>query len=261
MKRVLITGAAGRLGSVLRKELAGVYPILRLSDIAPQAAAGPGEEIDTTDLTDFDAVCRMMDGVDGVIHLGGVAAEKDWKAIQAGNIEGMYNVYEAARLAGTRRVVYASSNHAIGFYPRTQRIDNQVVTLPDSRYGVSKAVGESLGALYAHKYGLGVLCIRIGNFNARPLDNRGLSIWVSPRDLAQLCRIGLEHPAIHYDIVYGASGNTRTWWDNSHAESLGYRPQDNAEAFAAELGTPPDVKTKDDAIVEKYQGGIYCVKQ
>ncbi len=256
MKRVLVTGAAGRVGRELRSQLAGVYPILRLSDLQPLGDAAAGEELDTTDLSDLDAVVAMMKGVDGVVHLGGVAAERDWKAIQAANIEGCFNVFEAARLAGVQRVVYASSNHAVGFYPRTQRLDHTTLPLPDSRYGISKAVGESIGAMYAYKHGLRVTCLRIGNFNPQPLENRHLSIWVSPRDLAQLVRIGLEHPEIQYEIVYGVSGNTRSWWDNSRAEQLGYKPQDNAEDFAAGMA-PPKAEDRD-TIVERFQGCIYC---
>ena len=132
-------------------------------------------------------------------------------------------------------MIYASSVHAIGFYPRSQTIGVDVTVRPDSRYGVSKAFGESIGALYADKYGLEVMAVRIGNAFPEPIDERRLSIWTSHRDLAQLVGIGLDHPDLHYEIVYGVSGNTRTWWDNSNAERLGYRPTDNAEDWAEEV--------------------------
>ena len=140
------------------------------------------------------------------------------------NIIGCYNLFEAARQAGVKRVVFASSNHAVGFYPRKRKIGTDVTVRPDSRYGVSKAFGEALGALYSDKHGMVVTCLRIGNVGPRPLDVRRLSIWISPEDLVQLFRIGLEHPDIRFDIVYGASDNAASWWDNSRARQLGYRP-------------------------------------
>ena len=257
-QRVLITGAAGRVGREMRRHLRGVYPRLRLSDIAPLQREADGEEVDATDLTDLAAVLAMMEGVDAVVHLGGIAAERDWADLQAANILGTFNVFEAARMRRVQRVVYASSNHAIGFYERSQRIDHTAIPLPDSRYGVSKAVGESLGALYAHKHGIRVMSIRVGNFGPRPLEARHLSIWVSPRDLAQLVRIGLEHAELRHEVVYGVSGNRRSWWDNANARRLGYAPQDDAEAWAADLPPAAPPTAADDAIAERYQGGRYC---
>ena len=145
----------------------------------------------------------------------------------------------------------------VGFYPRRRRIDVDAAVRPDSRYGVSKAFGEALGALYAFKYGLRVTCIRIGNFADAPVDLRRLSIWVAPQDLLQLIRIGLEHPDIRHEIFYGASDNARGWWDNSAAFRLGYRPQARAEehsaaALAANAKLPPD------PVGDWYQGGPFC---
>ncbi|HJQ57443.1 MAG TPA: NAD(P)-dependent oxidoreductase, partial [Vineibacter sp.] len=145
------------------------------------------------------------------------------------------NLYEAARSNGVKRVIYPSSNHAVGFYPRNRRVGARAIFRPDGRYGVSKAFGELVAALYADKYGVGSLVIRIGNANDKPIDKRRLSIWVSWRDLAQLVRIGLEHPDIHFEIAYGVSDNERSWFDNSSAYRLGYRPKDRAEDYAAEV--------------------------
>jgi uronate dehydrogenase len=260
MQRVLITGAAGDIGDRLRGLLAGVYPVLRLSDVAPLRPAGEGEEVVPCDLRDAAAVDALLDGVDGVIHLGGIAGEAPFQDILDANIAGIYNLFEAARKAGTRRIVFASSNHAVGFYRRSVTTDHTVYPRPDSRYGLSKAFGEALGSLYADKHGLGVMCIRIGNANDAPLDERRLAIWISYRDLAQLCRIGLDHPGLHFEIVYGQSDNARSWWDNRNASRLGYRPQDRAEdhvdqAMRAQAALPPD------PVGDEFQGGTFCSQE
>jgi uronate dehydrogenase len=256
MERVLITGAAGGIGRRLRADLAGAYPLLRLSDRVPPATAGAGEEVVVADLADLSACEALCAGIDGIVHLGGQAIEADWATVLQANIVGCYNLFEAARRRGVRRVVFASTNHVIGFYPRATRIDHQVPPRPDSRYGVSKAFGEALGRLYADKYGLGVMCIRIGNFGDRPLDRRRLSIWISPRDFTQLVRIGLEHPDLHYEVVYGASESDRSWWDNANAYRLGYRPEDESEPFAAEILAVEPEPT--DLVAERFQGGPFC---
>jgi uronate dehydrogenase len=260
MQRVLITGAGGGIGRSLRETLRGIYPVVRLSDRVALAPARDGEEIDRTELSDMGAVERMVADVDGIIHLGGISGENDWSTILEGNIVGLYNVFEAARRTGVKRIVFATSNHAVGFYPRAQTIDHQVVPRPDSRYGVSKAFGEALASLYSDKHGIGVLCTRIGNFGPRPIDKRRLAIWISPRDYTQLVQIGLEHPNIRYEIVYGVSNNRRSWYDNSNAERLGYRPQDDSEPYAqavlaAEAGQPAD------PIAEHHQGGTFCAAE
>ena len=260
MKRVLITGAGGGIGRSLRETLRGVYPVLRLSDRVALAPARDGEEVDRTELSDFAGVERMVGGVDGIIHLGGISGENGWPVILEGNIVGLYNVFEAARCADVKRIVFATSNHAVGFYPRAHKIDHAVVPRPDSRYGVSKAFGEALASLYSDKYAIGVLCTRIGNFGERPIDKRRLSIWISPRDYTQLVRIGLEHPDIRYEIVYGVSNNRRSWYDNSNAQRLGYRPQDDSEPYAAEV-LSAEAGQPVDPIAEFYQGGTFCAAE
>lgn len=256
MRRVLITGAAGNIGRRLREDMRGLYPIVRLADRLPMAEARAGEELVQADLADLAACESMCEGVDGIVHLGGQPVEAGWDAVLQANIVGCYNLFEAARRQGVQRVVFGTTNHVIGFYRRTQRIDHQVPPRPDSRYGVSKAFGEALSRLYADKHGLRVLCIRIGNYADRPLDRRRLSIWISPRDFLQLVRIGLEHPDLHHEVVYGASENGRTWWDNANAYGLGYRPQDDSEPFAAELLADEPEPT--DTIAELFQGGSFC---
>lgn len=255
MKEVLITGAAGLIGAGLRENFKGRYR-LRLSDIRPVDDVGEGETFVAADLRDFDQVRTAVDGADAVVHLGGIASEGAWEEILDANIIGTWNVMESARQTGVRRVIYASSVHAVGFYPRSRRIGVDVTVLPDSRYGVSKAFGESIGALYAHKYGLEVMAVRIGNAFPEPIDERRLSIWTSHADLAQLVGIGLDHPDMRYEIVYGVSGNTRTWWDNANAERLGYRPKDNAEDWAeAVMAKAPQDPDSPGALV---QGGDFA---
>jgi uronate dehydrogenase len=166
-------------------------------------------------------------------------------------------MFEAAHRANVKRVVFASSNHAVGFYPRDKRIGINMPVRPDSRYGVSKAFGEALGSLYADKHGLGVTCIRIGNVNDTPLDKRRLSIWVKPDDLAQLIRIGLEHPDIHFEIFYGASNNEAGWWDNSNAHRFGYRPLARSQDFQTQALAAQE-KLPSDPIGDRFQGGPFC---
>src|ERR1700722_19043999 len=210
MHRVLITGAGGRIGRGLRETLRGVYPILRLSDRVPVAPARDGEEVDQTDIADMESVEHMVQGCDGIIHLGGISGENTWEMILEGNIVRLYNTFEAARKAGVKRIVMATSNHAAGFYPRAQTVTRRFAVRPYSRYAVSKASSEALASLYSDKHGIGFFCIRIGNYGTHPIDSRRLAIWISPRDITQLVRIGLEHPELRYEIVYGVSDNKRS---------------------------------------------------
>lgn len=257
MNKVLITGAAGTIGNRLRQLLQGAYPVLRLSDIKEMAPAGAGEEVMVGDLADMESCLRICEGVGGIVHLGGQPTEAPWETILNANIVGTYNLYEAARRQGVKRIVFATTNHVIGFHRRENRIDHTATVRPDSRYGVSKAFGEALGRFYADKYGVQGLGIRIGNFDDRPVDKRRLSIWISPRDLAQLVRIGLDHPDIHWEIVYGESDNERSWWHNSNAFRLGYKPQDRSEDYATEVLEAEKSKPVDE-IAEQFQGGPFC---
>jgi uronate dehydrogenase len=257
MPRILMTGAAGEIGTRLRKLLPPVYPDLVLSDVKTPADLSASETFKPADLADPGQVEAICEGVDGILHFGGFSVEGPWDTILQSNIIGCYNLFEAARKKGVKRVVFASSNHAVGFYPRHHRIGTDVTVRPDSRYGVSKAFGEAVGALYADKHGIGVTCLRIGNFGDRPLDHRRLSIWLKPEDLVQLCRIGLDHPDIHFEILYGASYNERSWWDNHRAYDLGYRPTGRAEDFR-EHAFAEQAKLKPDPVRQFYQGGAFC---
>ena len=257
MKTVLITGAAGDVGTHLRRELAGKYRI-RASDLRSLKKLGK-ETYMRADISKMADALRITKGVDAVIHLGGYSVEGPWEGILSANIVGCYNVFEAARRNGVKRILFPTSNHATGFYRRDQTIDHRVYPRPDSRYGVSKVFGEALGSLYADKYGMEVFCMRIGNVNPAPIDKRRLSIWFSPRDLAQLVTIGIEHPQIRFEIVYGVSGNKRSWYDNANAHRLGYKPQDDSEAYAAEILARE--KSGGDAKAEMYQGGAFVTAE
>jgi uronate dehydrogenase len=260
MARILLTGAAGGIGTRLRKLLKPVYPDLRLSDITKPADLRPDETFVAADLARIDEVERIVEGIDGIIHLGGISGEAPWEGILQSNIIGCYNLFEAARRNGVERVVFASSNHAVGFYPRHHHIGVDVTVRPDSRYGVSKAFGEALGSLYADKHGLRVLCLRIGNFGDKPLDKRRLSIWVRPEDLVQLIRIGLEHADLRFEIFYGASWNERAWWDNHRAYDYGYRPTGRAEDYL-EHALAEQAKLKPDPVGDFFQGGTFCSQE
>jgi uronate dehydrogenase len=257
MKRVLLTGAAGDVGGRLRKLLKPVYPDMRLSDVKRPADLQADETFVPADLARLDEVEKAVEGIDGIIHLGGFSVEGPWETILQSNIIGCYHLFEAARRHKVERVVFASSNHAVGFYPRYHRIGVDVTVRPDSRYGVSKAFGEALGALYAEKHGLRVLCLRIGNVGDRPIDQRRLSIWIKPEDLVQLVRIGLEHPELRYEIFYGASSNERSWWDNSRAHDYGYRPTGRAEDYR-DHALAEQAKLKPDPVGDFYEGGTFC---
>jgi len=256
MKTILITGAAGDVGTHLRRELAGKYRI-RASDLRPLKKVAR-EAYMRADISKMADALRITKGVDAVVHLGGYSVEGPWEGIPSANIVGCYNVFEAARRNGVKRILFPTSNHATGFYRRDQTIDHRVYPKPDSRYGVSKVFGEALGSLYADKYGMQVFCMRIGNVNPKPIDKRRLAIWFSPRDLAQLVTIGIERPDIRFEIVYGISGNKRAWYDNSNAHRLGYRPQDDSELYATEILAH---EKPGDPTAEMYQGGAFVVAE
>jgi uronate dehydrogenase len=257
MESILITGAAGKIGDALRKSLRGSYPLIRLLDIVPLGTAETGEDIVAADIRDIVALETAMAGIDCVVHLAGASAEAPWGTVLPLNIEGCVNVFEAARRQSVKRVVFASSNHAVGFHRRERFIDDTVAPRPDTRYGVSKVFGEAIGRLYADKHGLSVACLRIGTFRTpdRPIDARGLLTWISHRDMVQLVRRCIDHPNYHFVIAYGVSKNLRSRWDNTNVKFLGYRPEDDSEAFAAEILAQG---AKENEIAAQFHGAHYC---
>jgi uronate dehydrogenase len=256
MKRILITGAAGKLGRRLRLGLKGRYATLRLTDIVPLGEAGPGEEIRICDLRDRDGVMALMEGVDAVVHFGGIGVEDTFDAILGANIVSTQNVYEAARLSSVGRIVYASSIHACGMYPRSVRLDAETPPRPDSLYGLSKAFGESLSRMYFDKHGLESACLRIGSCFERPTDERHLATWLSFDDMIRLVRACLDAPFVGWTVLYGASNNDMSWSDNGKVGHIGYRPLDNAQDYAAAVLAGSRPASPDDPAIF-YQGGYF----
>lgn len=257
--RLLLTGAAGGLGKALRPRLKAYCDVLRLSDIADLGSAAPGEELMPVALEDKAAVDTLLQGVDAVVHLGGVSTEHSFEDILPANISGTYHVYEGARRHGARRILFASSNHVTGFYKQSETIDNTVPLRPDSYYGLSKAFGENLAQFYWDRYGIETVSLRIGSSFPEPRDRRMLASWMSYDDLERLVMAALTAPVVGHSIIYGISNNSTAWYDNSKARHIGYRPQDSSDAFRAAVeARQPRIDITDPAAI--YQGGGF-VKQ
>ena len=235
-RTVLLTGAAGGLGTLMRALLPAYGYELRLLDIAP--VEGEPDAI-VADLGDKDALREAVRGVDAIIHLAGISLEASFDKILRANIEGTYNLYEAAREEGVRRMVFASSNHAIGYTPRPlpgdPLIPVGVTRRPDTFYGLSKSFGEDLAQLYWDRHGMETVSVRIGSCFPEPTSVRMLSVWMSPADAARLFHAALTAEDVGHTVVYGSSDNTRLWWDLNSARSLGYEPQDDSEPYADKL--------------------------
>jgi uronate dehydrogenase len=257
---IVITGAAGIVGSMLRSRLARPDRTLRLLDIVPMTA-GPGEEFVQASATDLAGMTGACQGADAVIHLAGISGEAPWDQILDVNINGTYNAFEAARRAGVPRVIFASSNHAVGFMPRSAfPVPDYQFPAPDTYYGVSKVAAEGLAGLYHYRYGLDTICVRILTCFPRPMNRRALSTWLSPDDAGRLFDACLtaEHPG--FRVIFGVSANTRGGFVSlAEANALGYYPQDDAEVYAAEiLASDPDHDTPDDAVPTlQYLGGPF----
>ncbi len=258
-KRLLLTGAAGGLGRVLRPRLKACCDLLRLSDIADLGAAAAGEELQPAALEDKAAMLALLQGVDAVVHLGGVSTEGPFDEVLPANIVGAYNLYEAARIHKVRRIVFASSNHVTGFYKQSETIDPRVPVRPDGYYGLSKAFGENLAQFYFDRYGLETVSLRIGSSFPEPVDRRMLASWLSYDDLERLVLASLSAPVVGHSIVYGMSDNRLSWWDNTTARHLGYRAESSSEPYRAALeARQPNIDPADPAAL--YQGGGFVTK-
>jgi uronate dehydrogenase len=253
-QRILVTGAAGGIGTLMRSRLAKPDRVLRLLDIAPVPPPVDGERVEvvTGSITDLPAMRTACTDVDVILHLGGLAVEGPWSTILDVNIHGTYVVLEAARAAGVGRVILASSNHAIGFHPLDGvQVPDHRFPKPDTYYGVSKAAMEALGSMYHDRYGLDVIAIRIGACFERPIDTRMLGIWLSPDDGARLFEAAISVADPGFRLVWGVSGNTRGIFSLAEAKALGYEPRDDSEVFAGSVEESSD-------FARKFVGGEFC---
>ncbi|WP_414450078.1 NAD-dependent epimerase/dehydratase family protein [Burkholderia sp. 22PA0099] len=257
-RRLLLTGAAGNLGRQLRAALGDWADIVRVTDIAPLGETAAHEEAVVADLADRAAVNALVDGVDAIVHLGGISVDAPFDALIEANIRGVYNLYAAAHQFGVRRIVYASSNHVVGFHPVTEVVDVDSPARPDSLYGVTKCFGESLSRYYFDRFGLETVCLRIGSSFEAPRNPRMLVTFLSFRDFIELVRCSLMTNRVGHAIVYGVSDNRTKWIDNAKAAFLGYRPQDSSTPFEHLFpASGPDSNLDDPA--QRYQGGGFVV--
>jgi uronate dehydrogenase len=252
--RILMTGAAGGLGQAMRSRLAANCEVLRLSDVSPMADAQAGEEVVQADLSDMPAVQKMVDGCQAIVHFGGISVEQPWEPILQANIIGAYNLYEAARVHGVQRVIFASSNHVMGFYRQNEVVDALSPPRPDGLYGLSKAFGEDLSRLYFDRYGIETACVRIGSSFPEPRDRRMLATWLSYDDLHRLITACLTTPVLGHSIIYGTSDNSVGWYDNHLAKHIGFRPQDSSDVFREAIYAKTSAPDLDDPAVQ-FQGG------
>ncbi len=251
---ILMTGAAGGLGQAMRGRLKANCRVLRLSDRMPMASAQNGEELVQADLADAQAVHDMVRGCQAIVHFGGVSTEQPWQPILQANIVGAYHLYEAARAHGVRRVVFASSNHVMGYYRQSEVVDALSPPRPDGLYGLSKAFGEDLSRLYFDRHGIETACVRIGSSFPEPKDRRMLATWLSYDDLHRLITACLTTPVLGHSIIYGTSRNSVSWYDNRHARHIGFVPQDSSDVFReAVLQRTPTPDLNDPAV--QFQGG------
>ncbi|MFG1643122.1 NAD-dependent epimerase/dehydratase family protein [Amycolatopsis sp. NPDC049252] len=255
-QRVLITGSAGVVGTLMRPRLRRSGRVLRLLDLAPQTASDASEEVVTASVTDPAAMAAACEGADALIHLGGHSRENSWEATLDVNINGTHTVLEAARAAGVGRVILASSNHAVGFRRTDSDLPADSSPRPDTYYGVSKAAIEALGSLYHSRFGMDVIVIRIGSCfeTPLPLGPRGLTTWLSPDDGARLFEACLSAPSPGYRLIWGVSDNTRRIYSLAEAEALGYKSLDNAEVYADQLAGKPAPT----GAAAEFVGGPFC---
>ncbi len=235
MKKIVLTGAAGRLGSYLREPLSKIADVLISTDIVGDIGKlYAGESYMQADLESLDAMMAVLEGADMVVHFGAYVDEGPFEKLLGPNFIGAYNVWEAAFQQGLRRVVYASSIHAVGMYPKNEFIGTDVPHRPDTFYGLAKCFAEDLGRMYWEKRGLEAVCLRILSC-AQVTNPRAVGSWLSYDDLIQLVEKSVSTPVTGFTIAYGVSNNDRAPVDNSKASHLGYKPKDNAEQFAADI--------------------------
>jgi uronate dehydrogenase len=255
-KRLLLTGAGGGLGTVLRERIKPWADIVRLSDRNDIGPARAGEEIMCCDLADREAVLKMVDGVDAVLHFGGISLEDKFEPIMQANILGLHHLYEAVHKSGVKRVIYASSSHVVGFYPTTELVDADMPLRPDGFYGISKCFGEALSRYYYDRFGIETVCLRIGSSFSEPKSARMMVTYLAYDDLVELIRCALFTPRVGHTITFGTSDNATRWWDNRKAGHLGYVPQSSSSQFA-HLFPDTAVRPADGDLPTIFQGGPF----
>jgi uronate dehydrogenase len=256
-RKVLVTGAAGRIGVITCAGLAARgWKVRGLDRVPLDGVDGLADPPVVADVRDAAAVRAAAAGVEAVVHLAGIATESTFAEILESNIEGTFNVFDAARQEGVGRIVYASSNHAVGYTPRSALATVDVPPRPDTYYGVSKVFGEALGSLLVDRYGLEVVCLRIGSWKQYPESVRELSTWISPADGVRLIAAALTAPDVTFSVVYGISANTRAWWDLAPARALGYLSVDDAEDYADRIPGAEDDPDRSDPEWARVGGGF-----
>jgi uronate dehydrogenase len=254
-KPVLLTGASGALGRHLAKALGAAGWTLRLTDIVPFPDPLPAAASFTkADLNDGVIILRLAEGCGMILHLGGVAVERPFEEVLGANIRGLYHIYEAARRERAR-VLFASTNHTIGFHERSEPLDDDCQFMPDGYYGLSKAYGEMMGRMYWYKHGVENVNVRIGSCFPEPVDARMLSTWLSYGDLTRLVMRATLAEKTGSCVVWGASNNSRTYWRHDSRKAIGWLPQDAADPYAGQLAG----KVSASPVQERYQGGPYTV--
>lgn len=254
--RILLTGAAGGLGKILRETLQAHADIVRASDISAMTPSrGDHDEVIQCNLADKAAVAALAKDVDAIVHFGGISVERPFEEILEANIRGTFHIYEAARQQGIKRIVFASSNHVTGFYPQDVELDAHSQRRPDGYYALSKAYGEDLAAFYFHRYGIETVSLRIGSSFLEPRNRRMLSTWLSYADLDHLVARALLATDVGHSVVYGVSNNTQRWWSNRHAAQLGFAPRDSSEQFREKVEQQPQPATEEPG--GRLQGGAF----
>ena len=235
LNKIVLTGASGRLGSYLRKPLSKLCIKLISTDIKNEMGSlFDNEEFIQADLSKFSEVEKIVKGSTMVCHFGALVDEAPFEDLWGPNFVGSYNVWESAKINKVKRIIYASSIHAVGMYSKTETLTSQTLHNPDSFYGLGKCFSEDLAKMYYEKNGLESVCLRIAS--CAPVTTlRSLSTWLSYNDLIQMVTRCIDTPFTGFSIVYGVSNNTRKNVDNSQCSHIGFTPNDNAEQFADEI--------------------------
>jgi|TARA_A100001234_G_scaffold28795_1_gene22472 uronate dehydrogenase len=253
-KNILLTGAAGALGNQLRETLSKECDLLKISDKVNLEKKFHNEKVEIADLASTESILKLTKDIDCIVHMGGQSIEGSWDNVLNSNIIGMYNLYEACRKNKIKRVIWASSVHTVGFYPRSEVIDSKVMPRPDSNYGLSKVFGESLAQYYWDKYKIETVSVRIYSCVPEPKDHRMLSTWLSYDDLRSLIIACINCPNVQHSVIFGVSNNDSVLIDNKYAKHIGYKPKDNAEEFRSLIEKKDGFIDSTDSLVTTHGG-------